>query len=299
MRRTLAPRATTHFIEDQWRQYTRLCGNWRGTWHRFSNDGEGKLAPGRQPFQAMCGMSVAADGRSVRHINRYEPGAEPPGMPQGSIGPDGLRAVDFGTFDLVRFRSPFGPASAAVYGEDCAALASTTLGPSNMIAVELIASSEGSGGEGPSDGTAPVRQRRRLIAMWRAASDGLVGQLASVTAVIESEGQDIPEGTQNFANDRPHAWSRSCLVTTSEGSPEVPGISQLLPGASPWTTADHVMPGHIWAWTPSPLPLRLDGGTVEVAMGWRTQLGRFIRVGAVYRDGKFDSLVRDDFCHAT
>ncbi|CAE8720080.1 unnamed protein product [Polarella glacialis] len=217
---------------EQWRNYLGLTGSWHGTWQRYAADKAAVLWRLGPSFCAVCAPTPAADGLSVRHFNRYEEGKQPPGR-TGRLLEDGLFEIDFGQFDQSNFFTPFGPASKAVYGSGCAVLAPASLAasgsPGSLLAIEMMLASPSS-----TSVLAQARQRRRLVAMYRAGDSA--AELESVTTIVEQEGGVAVSVDSNAENFKPElGW--------------------------------YNLPGGIVAQIPPTLPLRI-GGT-ELSMLWQ------------------------------
>lgn len=301
--------------EEQWRHFSGLCGSWHGKWHRYTVDAEGALRSTRC-FRAVCNPEASADGRSVHHVNRYEPGAEPPGAPPGRLV-GGLYEVDHGIYDAANFRAPFGPHSRAVYLAGGAVIASASLVAGPMVAAELIAMLPR--GEGVR------RQRRRLVATWRAEGEATEARLASVTCIAEvEEAKDDKEGMLDAAMDPAGSgaaaegpvhgrimrggsaveqddvgdcvsWHGSRIVVGADGTvvSETPHTSDC--GRTlPMSKEGYVLPDGVCAWLPSALQLKLEG-QVTIGMGWHAAPDIVMRMAAVYSDCKFVHAVQDQF----
>lgn len=273
-------------MEDQWRRYAGLSGEWHGVWHRFVVGPDGKMSSGNR-FPAVCHMALTSDGQSVRHKNRYTPGSQPPGPPGKIV--DGLYEVDFGVFDQAKFRKPFGPHSCAVYSDGAAVVGSASLKASkDMVAVEFVLA-------GPCEGE--CRHRRRLVATWRVdpetADGGPVARLASATAIVEV---NSAEGLAKLEAgvDRPDdsvltQWQGVRRITHMDGTSPPECDAEALQ-----FTQAHVLPGGVLAWLPMTLDLQ-SPKSVAPWMGWRRTEDEFIRAAAVYDYGELSFVMHDVF----
>jgi len=286
--------------EAQWQHYVGLCGNWRGKWHRYSLDPtDGKPVLGKT-FQAYCNPTLDCDGQCVRHINRYEPGSEPPGK-EGKIV-DGFIELEMGSFTRSNYLAPFGPHSLALYLTDAAVVVSASLpSSSSMVAMEMVLATSGQ-----------PRQRRRMVAVWKVVEAADRADLASITLIEETE-ERKKEETEEEGIGREKSWKAvkvskvmrktrsdtdiisrtswhsACRTVTNVNGSATSESCPLSLGA-----VEFALAGGTYAWMPRKLPLQ-SSGQLEVAMGWSQEGGRFVRLAATYSDGEFASVVKDEY----
>jgi len=281
--------------QQQWRRYLLFCGTWQASFHRFSISNAGLLVPAA-PFHVVVSLNPDKDSVSVQHFNYYEPGMAPVGSGGKFTGRevDGLLEVDFGSFNKDNFQHPFGPASLAVFLDDCAVVAPLHVNqwPPKMLAMEFLALSP------------QLRERRRLVAVWKPASENAflsssALQLSSMTAMIDHEGQR-PESHETFdvAADL-STWSVQRITLSVQDGQEIRDekIADWDAGMQ-WETLADVE--DIAVGVPRQLtPEVLLSGKPAVGLAWRRAKGEVLRVGVVYDEqGQVSQLVRELFCRA-